>query len=239
MIKKISIHSEANMIIAIGGGEVKDRETLAIDKFIVASAKKSQPNFLFIPTASSDSNGYISTVCSLYEELGCQTEALYLCEREVDYVQIKEQIEKADIIYVGGGNTEYMMQLWRKYGVDKLLLEAYQDGKILSGLSAGSICWFIAGYSDSEVIAGLEHAKYKWVKGLGILPYLHCPHYDEPERVGFDDYFKGQITDAIAIENQAAIVWDKHNISVIKSDESKNVYLLSWTHEGLSKKILA
>ena len=193
------------MIIAIGGGEIVDNEIYEVDKFIVESAKKENPNFLFIPTASKEVN---------------------------------KKIENADIIYVGGGNTAYMMELWQVYAVDKALMRAYKSGKILSGLSAGSICWFIAGHSDSEFVEGKENPKSKWVKGLGIVPYLHCPHYDEPERANFDDFYSGQIADAIAIENQVAIVWDDYEMKVIKSNPLKNAYYLSWSDKGLNKKVL-
>lgn len=82
-----------------------------------------------------------------------------------------------------------MMQVWRKYSVDKSLIKAYKSGKILSGLSVGSICWFIAGHSDSEFIEGIENPIPICVKGLGIIPYLRCPHYDEPKREGFDEFY--------------------------------------------------
>ncbi len=78
--------------------------------------------------------------------MGCKTDTLYLSNAKVNKEEVNQKIENADIIYVGGGNTAYMMQVWRKYSVDKALIKAYKSGKILSGLSAGSICWFIAGH---------------------------------------------------------------------------------------------
>ena len=226
------------MIIAIGGGEVSQNQTYEIDKFIVESSKKENPNFLFIPTASKDAEPYIKTINKLYESLGCKTDTLHLSNIEVNKEEVNRKIEKADIIYVGGGNTAYMMEVWRQYSVDKALIRAYTSGKVLSGLSAGSICWFIAGHSGSEFIEGVERPKHKWVKGLGIIPYLHCPHYDEPERADFDEFFAGQVADAIAIENQVAIVWENNEIEVIKSNTDKNAYRLSWSNTGLIKKVL-
>lgn len=226
------------MIIAIGGGEVSQNQTYEIDKFIVESSKKENPNFLFIPTASKDAEAYIEVINNLYENLGCTTDTLYLSNVEVNKEEVNQKIENADIIYVGGGNTSYMMEVWRQYSVDKALIRAYTSGKVLSGLSAGSICWFIAGHSDSEFIEDVERPKHKWVKGLGIIPYLHCPHYDEPERADFDEFFAGQVADAIAIENQVAIVWENNEIKVIKSNADKNAYRLSWSNTGLIKKVL-
>ena len=226
------------MIIAIGGGEVSQNQTYDIDKFIVESSKKENPHFLFIPTASKDAEAYIEVINNLYERLGCKTDTLYLSNIEVDKEEVNQKIENADIIYVGGGNIQYMMKVWEEYGVDKALIRAYKSGKVLSGLSAGSICWFISGHSDSEFIEDIEKPKPIWVKGLGIIPYLHCPHYDEPDRVGFDEFYAGQLTDAIAIENQVAIVWDNYEMKVIKSNPMKNAYKLSWTDKGVKKEVL-
>lgn len=226
------------MIIAIGGGEVALNETYEIDKFIVEASKKENPNFLFIPTASKDAELYVKIINKLYAELGCNTDTLYLSNVEVNKEEVNQKIDNADIIYVGGGNTQYMMQVWQEYGVDKALIKAYKSGKVLSGLSAGSICWFIAGHSDSEFIDDIENPKPIWVKGLRLIPYLHCPHYDEPDRVGFDEFYAGQLTDAIAIENQVAIVWDNYEMKVIKSNPMKNAYRLSWSDKGLKKEVL-
>ena len=226
------------MIIAIGGGEVSQNQTYDIDKFIVESSKKEKPNFLFIPTASKDAKLYVDAVNELYEGLGCETDTLYLSNVEVSLEDVNQKIESADIIYVGGGDTAYMMEVWEKYAVDKALINAYKSGKVLAGLSAGSICWFIAGYSDSEFIEDIKNPKYKWIKGLGIIPYLNCVHYDELERKDFDEFYYGQVADAIAIENQVAIIWDDYEINVIKSNSLKNAYRLSCGDAGLNKKVL-
>lgn len=224
------------MIVAVGGGEVLTNETYEIDKYIVEAARKDNPNLLFIPTASNDAEPYIDTISKLYVDLGCEVDSLRLCRQEMTVDEAKRKIEWADIIYVGGGNTEFMMDKWREYRVDQFLLDAYRQNKVLSGLSAGSICWFIAGHSDSEFISGVENPKHKWVKGLGLIPYLHCPHYDEEDRnFHFDNFYLGQITEAIAIENQVAIVWDKHELRVVKANPDKNAYHLSWSPGGLEK----
>lgn len=163
---------------------------------------------------------------------------MYLTNVQVNRKEIDQKIKRADIIYVGGGNVSYMMEIWKKYSVDKALIGAYTSGKVLAGLSGGSICWFIAGHSGSEFLEEQKNPNYKWVKGLGIIPYLHCPHYDEPERMGFDNFFSGQVTDAIALENQVAFAWENNKINIIKSNPNKNGYRLSWSDSGLSKKIL-
>ena len=162
-------------IVAIGGYEYHGQKgavlstPIAIDKEIVELSGRKNPNFLFIPTASHDSVGYRSAIHILYTSLGCKTDELLLTTPKKE---IKEKIQTADIIYVGGGNTLMMMKKWRKLGIDKLLIKAYKNEKILCGVSAGSMCWFKYGISDS-----LSTKKYIRVTGLGLIPHTNNPHY--------------------------------------------------------------
>ena len=100
------------MIIAIGGAEISQNQTYEIDKFIVESSKKQNPNFLFIPTASKDAEAYIEVINNLYESSGCKTDTLYLSNAKVDKEELNQKIENADIIYVGGG----ILLIWCKFG---------------------------------------------------------------------------------------------------------------------------
>lgn len=226
-------------IVAIGGGEISAKETWLIDEYIVKLSEKTSPQLLFIPTASYDAAGYIETVKKIYGELGCKVSALCLMEDPPSDKVIQEMILGADIIYVGGGDTERMMNKWREHRVDLYLREAYRKNILLSGISAGSICWFIAGHSDSEFFTDSPSPQYKWVKGLSILPFLHCPHYNERfEQEGFDDFFLPQITDTIALENGTAIAMIGDEYSILRSDPSKKVYLLSSDGVRLTKKEL-
>ncbi|MDO5018155.1 MAG: Type 1 glutamine amidotransferase-like domain-containing protein [Lagierella massiliensis] len=225
------------MIIAIGGGEVRKNETYAIDKFIVEQSEKEKPTLLFIPTASRDNPFYVDTIKRLYGDLGCEVDTLFLCSEDMTVETAKGKIENADIIYVGGGDTEFMMNKWREFQVDKFLIEAYKKDKVLSGLSAGSICWFIAGF-DYEVSDAEKSLKYPKIQGLGIVPYLNCPHYDKVEPEKFDKYYLKENTSLIALENQTALVWDKGQLYVINSNPNKNVYELSIVDRALKKRIL-
>ena len=161
-------------IVTIGGGSF--RSTLKIDREIVRLTKKKHPNFLFIPTASSDSEQYSENIGKHYKKLGCKTDVLYLLNNK-NKKETKTKINKANIIYVGGGNTLKMMRRWRFLGVDTLLKKAWKKGTVLCGLSAGSICWYDSGHSDS-----MAYYQKKWkyinVKGLGLIKGIHCPHYD-------------------------------------------------------------
>ncbi len=166
-------------IVAIGGGEIRTRRTAAIDREIIRLSSKKNPKLLFIPTASSDSERYWKHVQDYFGKfLKCKTDVLFFIKEQPSTEQIRRKILSADIIYVGGGNTLMMMRLWRRLGVDKLLTSAYENGTVLSGISAGAICWFDSGHSDSMSFYNPRKWKYINVKGLGLISGIHCPHYN-------------------------------------------------------------
>jgi dipeptidase E len=146
-------------IIAIGGGEIgrpkEDGkghypvETTLIDTEILKLTNRKNPTLLFIPTASYDSQDYYQVVKKHFMKLGFSSVTpLYLSDESLTKRHIKKMILSHDAIYVGGGNTLRMMNTWRRMGVDSLLRQAYDKGIVLSGISAGSICWFSYGSSD-------------------------------------------------------------------------------------------
>jgi dipeptidase E len=117
---------------------------------MIRLSNEKNPKLLFIPTASSDSEKYWKHVREYFGTYSKRkTDVLFLIKERPSNEQIRGKILSADIIYVGGGNTLPMMRLWRRLGVDKLLMSAYEYGTVLSGISAGSICWLDSGHSDS------------------------------------------------------------------------------------------
>ena len=127
-------------IVAIGGGEISERTTAAIDERIIELTAKTKPKALFIPTASNDAPGYIETFEAYYgRHFGCQTHILKLVENPPAFEEMAATVLNSDLIYVGGGNTYRMMKLWRRLGLDNVLTQAASRGIILSGLSAGAI----------------------------------------------------------------------------------------------------
>lgn len=215
------------MIIAIGGGELTTGQTLKIDKFIVSAAKKPQPKLLFIPTASHDAPGYIEIVKKTFETLCCTFAALCLVTKEYQEGEIANMIRDADIIYVGGGNTLFMMETWKKFQVDKYLREAYQKGTVLSGLSAGAICWFSSGHSDSEFFTENENPEFIFVDGLGMIPYVVCPHYDEEDRKSFDQMILSKKEPGTALESLTALVYDCNDYKIIRCNETSQAYIFT------------
>jgi dipeptidase E len=218
-------------IVAIGGGVIKTRGTAAIDREIIRLSHKKNPKLLFIPTASSDSEIYWNHIREYFGKfLKCKTDVLFLVKEQPSKEQIRSKISAADIIYVGGGNTLMMMRLWRRLGVDKLLISAYENGTVLSGISAGSICWFDSGHSDSMSFYNPRKWKYIKVKGLGLISGIHCPHYNSrtlgiPRRKHFRDMIRKTGGIGIAIENNCAIEFiDGRLYKVISSKSHARAY---------------
>ncbi|MBS3078815.1 Type 1 glutamine amidotransferase-like domain-containing protein [Candidatus Pacearchaeota archaeon] len=165
-------------IIAIGGGELKDLDTFSIDEEVIRLTGKKNPKALFIPTASKDAEGYWETFKQVYgNRLGCKTDVLRLVNETPSLKEIKEKIFGSDLIYVGGGNTLEMLEIWRKHGVDEVLKKAYERGIVLSGLSAGAICWFRYGCSDSPRFANATDASFVRINGLGLVNLTMSPHH--------------------------------------------------------------
>jgi dipeptidase E len=198
-------------IVAIGGGEIRTRGTAPIDREVIRLSHKKNPRLLFIPTASSDSERYWKHVQEYFGSfLKCKTDVLFLINQQPSKECIRRKILSADIIYVGGGNTLLMMRVWRRLGVDKLLISAYENGTVLSGISAGAICWFDSGHSDSMSFYNPRKWEYINVRGLGLINGIHCPHYNSMTRgVPRRKHFRGMIQKiggiGIAIENNCAI----------------------------------
>jgi dipeptidase E len=216
-------------IIAIGGGDIRKNETLLIDQEIVLISGKKNPKLLFIPTASLDDAGYIQIIHDHFTKLGCTVETLCLVTQKPDLEEIKTKIVNADIIYVGGGNTLRMMNLWRKLGVDKLLQYAYTQGKVLCGVSAGSICWFNAGNSDSRKFKNPQ-ADYIKVTGLGFIEALHCPHFDSESarQQSLKKMLKNYAGVAIALEDCAALQIVDDTYRILTSKPAAKAYKIYW-----------
>ncbi|MES2309988.1 MAG: peptidase E [Verrucomicrobiota bacterium] len=209
-------------IVAIGGGEMKSRETFKIDQFIVELTGKQNPRALFIPTASGDAVGYWNTFQNIYEKaLGCRTDSLFLLSRDRTKNCFEEKILNADLIYVGGGNSLKMMKLWRRLGVDRLLEKAGKRGSVLSGLSAGGICWHERGHSDSLSFSSQKEWSYIRVKGLGFRKGIFCPHLDaEKRRKPFLQMMMRHGGIGIACDNNAAVWYDDEK-AVVKTSHAK------------------
>lgn len=150
-------------------------ESPLLDDYILQATGKANPSICFLGTASGDSESYALMFFRRFVKSDCRPCELRLFRREVR--DIPEFLCSRNIIYVGGGNTANMLAVWREHGVDLALREAYENGVVLAGISAGSICWFEHGVTDS-----FGH-DLQPLHCLGFLSGSNCPHYDgEPNR---------------------------------------------------------
>ncbi|MDO8565708.1 MAG: peptidase E [Candidatus Moranbacteria bacterium] len=210
-----------SVVVAIGGGELKDLETLSIDREIVRLTGKKKSRALFIPTASGDAPGYVETFHTVYgKRLHCKTDALLLIREKLSKKTIAEKILSADIIYVGGGNTLRMLTIWRKHGVDILLRKAYAKGCILSGLSAGANCWFRYCSSDARLFQKTSQPfSYMRVRGLDFIPMTVSPHHirEKTRDKGLEKIMRKTPGVGLAIDDNAAVVFEGDRYRIITS----------------------
>ena len=187
-------------IVAIGGGGFgRSLGQLKIEKFITTLVKKDRPKICFLPTASGDNDLYKLNFYRAFSKLNCITS-------HIDFFSRTENLEKKvlsqDIIYVGGGNTKSMLAVWKEWNLNNILKFAYEKGIVMSGVSAGAICWFEQGITDSF------SNNLEIINCLGLINGIACPHYDEEkEREPFvEELIKiNRINSCICIEGNCAL----------------------------------
>ena len=215
--------SNLGQIIAIGGGGFgRNPNHRIIEKYILDQTESKCPNICFIPTASAEDKAYTVNYYSAFTKLNCNPIHINFFQRTP---RLDSIINKQDIIYVGGGNTKSMLAVWREWKLDKLLVKAYNRGAILCGVSAGAICWFEQGITDS------------WASNLNIMECLsfiegcYCPHYDgEKDRRPSVHKFilDGKIDSCYAVEDGAALHFKNEElINNISFYKNKNSYIVS------------
>jgi len=167
-------------ILAISGGGFSEKDKAFIDDYLLnIPRKQGKLKIAFIATASNDAQGYIDKFYKAFEV----EQPIHLTIKDFQSTNIQDVVNALDIIYVGGGNTQFMLEIWRKTGFDNVLRNAYKQGVILAGISAGAMCWFEACFSEKN------ETEYEEFKGLGLLSGSLCPHYnDEVRRLAFDNW---------------------------------------------------
>ena len=179
-------------IVAIGGGENgriktdgtrKLYETANIDLEIIRLTKKLKPNYLFLGHSQNEpesEQSYFETMKRIYGDMyGCECRTITRKDLTENISKVLEYIEWADIIYEGGGDTKSMVELWRSTGFDEILKEAWENGKVMCGVSAGGNCWFKLCSSDSlKIQLQDDTAPLIEVEGLGFINAFFVPHCD-------------------------------------------------------------
>ncbi|MBM7646003.1 peptidase E [Scopulibacillus daqui] len=204
-------------IIALGGGGFSmEPNNPLLDLYILKQAKKKKPQICFVPTASGDSKDYISRFYNFFNKQNCNPAHLSLFKPPTR--DIEGFVLEKDIIYVGGGNTKNLLVLWKEWGLDSIFRKAWNKGVVLAGISAGSLCWFEEGVTDSFG-EGLEP-----IKCLGFLRGSNCPHYDGEldRRPSYHKLIRSNnIQSGIAIDDGAAVHYIDQTISNVVSSRTK------------------
>ncbi len=186
-------------LLAYGSG----RHRIPFLKYIAGITGKTQPHVCFIPTASGDDQDYI---ISFYEACKALNVVPHVLKVWVNSYDDKETfasiINRMDAIIVGGGNTLNMLAIWKAQGIDTLLKKAYDKGCVMAGGSAGSLCWFNGGTTDSRP------GDLSIVEGMGFINKSHCPHYNsESSRrpLYHANILEGKLSDGYACDDASGI----------------------------------
>ncbi|WP_025783369.1 peptidase E [Sporosarcina sp. D27] len=221
-------------IIALGGGGFSmEPDNPLLDLYILKQAKRANPHICFIPTASGDSDNYISRYYDFFNQQECQPSHLSLFEPPTR--DFESFILEKDIVYVGGGNTKNLLALWKEWDLDEILRKAWNQGVILTGLSAGSICWFEEGVTDSYG-DGLEP-----IQCLGFLNGSNCPHYDGEieRRPAYHELIESnKIQSGFAADDGVAIHYKDQEISkIVSSRTNAKAYRVSFENSVIETEL--
>jgi dipeptidase E len=171
---------KAPQIVALGGGGFSmEKEGSLLDDYVLSLLGRERPRVCFLPTASGDADHYVVRFYRRFSP-SCDASHVSLFRRDQGTGSVENDLAahllSQDLIYVGGGNMLSMLGAWRAHGLDTILRRAWRRGIVMCGPSAGSLCWF-------EQALSAFHGAPRPVRGLALLPYSNCVHYDaEPAR---------------------------------------------------------
>lgn len=204
---------------------------------------KEKPNICFIPTASADDKDYIIRFYEVCKKLNVTPYVLEVWINSYEHKHsFESQITAMDAIVVGGGNTLNMLAIWQAQGIDTALRTAYDNGTVMGGGSAGSLCWFNGGTTDSRPGA------LSIVKGLSFVDQSHCPHYNsEPFRrpLYHENIRSGKLSDGYACDDRAAIHFIDNKVhKAVSLDTESHAYYVHLRHgeiieEKLTSEIIS
>ena len=216
-------------IIAIGGGGFTHESDDTLDQFFLDQCSKKKIKLGFLATASKDDKEKINLFYKKFENKNLELSHFNLTQKIDGF---SSWILNKDIIYVGGGNTSFMLDIWRKNSLDKIFKKAYENGIVLAGVSAGAGCWFDWILSDS-VGPGL-----KPLKGISLISGSCTPHSSEEKRINqFELNIKnGELPPGLAIDDGVAVLFiDGKPSEVYSSRKNHKAYFIT-TNKKISLK---
>lgn len=206
-------------LIAIGGGGfLMEPENQLLDRYCLKCTGKTTPKVCFIPTASGDSEDFLSRFEQSFSRYSCIRSHLTFFRRpRAGSILLNDNLEQnllnQDLIYVGGGNTRAMLTVWQEWNLCELLKKAWQSGVVIAGMSAGAICWFEYGGSDSTYYGELSP-----LPDLGLIKGSCTSHYDgeSNRRPNLHSLIKsGQLPSGIGIDDGAGVLFEGQQIAEV------------------------
>jgi peptidase E len=204
-----------------GGGFLMEPRNARLDRWLLALTGKRRPRVLFVPTASGDSFRYIARFHRAFAKLDCEPSHLQLFNRDVR--DLRKFVLRQHVIYVGGGNTASMLAVWRLHGLDAILRDAYENGAVMCGVSAGANCWFESSLTDSfgRPLRPLHD-------GLALAPGSFCPHYDgeRDRRAAYRRFVgSGELPAGWGAEDGVAVLFENGSMAgIVASRRGKSAY---------------
>ncbi len=188
------------VIIAIGGGGFTHKSDEDLDEYVVNRINKSNINIGFLPTASNDNQEKTDLFYERFKSQKFELSHFNLCSGAGGF---KEWLLNKDLIYIGGGNTSEMINLWTRHNLTKVFKEAYEKGITLSGVSAGAVCWFDWILSDSA------SGKLSPLKGINFISGSCTPHSSDNTRLRkfISEIKDGNLPDGVAIDDGVAVLF--------------------------------
>jgi len=206
-------------IVGLGGGGRTEEQQAALRRYVLDVAGKERPRICFVPTAVGDAT---ENVVRFYEQYAGLGELAHLRFFPYPPADLRELTLAQDVLVVSGGNTANLLAIWRLHGFDAIVREAWQAGVVLTGGSAGMICWYEACVTDSfgPQLEGLRD-------GLGFLAGSACPHYDgeERRRPRYRELVDGGFPAGIAADDGVALRYDGTELAeVVACREGARAY---------------
>jgi dipeptidase E len=230
------VPSPSGQIIAMGGGGFSmEPGNPLLDDYVLSQSRRSKPRICFLGCASGDASAYVEKFYRAFSQQRC--EPTHLPMFDTPPPDIARIVPRQDVFYVGGGSTRNLLVLWREWGLDRLLAREWRRGKVFAGVSAGSLCWFESGVSDSF---GPRLAP---VHALGWIRGSHCPHYDgEAERrPAYHSLVRtGRLPAGYAADDGAALHFIGRKLHrVVSSGPNAKAYRVALTGRAVIERPLA
>lgn len=212
-------------LIAIGGGGfLMEPENQLLDRYCLKCTGETTPKVCFIPTASGDSEDFLSRFERAFSRYSCiRSHLTFFRKPTAGSILLDDNLEQnllnQDLIYVGGGNTRAMLAVWQEWNLDEIIKKAWQSGVVITGMSAGAICWFEYGGSDSTYCGELSP-----LPGLGWIEGSCTPHYDGElnRRPNLHSLIKsGQIPSGIGIDDGVGVLFEEQQIAEVVASRTQ------------------